>query len=241
MSLMTFDFENLPVRAFERDGKEWFVAVDVCRCLGIVNNRDAIARLPDDEKGVGIADTLGGPQEMACVNEPGLFRLIFTSTKPEAERLKRFVFHEVLPALRRTGVYAPEMDFDVVREKLSLVKEMRLTHGRKAAQALWRQLGLPETGRAEAPDGTEHERNLSRYISDFLEECCQPDPMSRVQASDLYALYCRWAPQANAPHMTLVGFGKGMAKSAYHRQKSNGSHYCGLRIRAEIRARLSGA
>ncbi|WP_377299689.1 BRO family protein [Rhizobium sp. SGZ-381] len=238
--MMTFDFENLPVRAFQKEGQDWFVAVDVCRCLGLENSRQALTRLPDEEKGVTVNDTLGGPQEMASVNEPGLYRLIFTSTKPEAERLKRFVFHEVLPALRRTGAYAPQLDFEIMREKLALVKETRLTHGRRAAQALWRELGLPLEERAESAGSTDHERSLSRYISDFLDECCQPDPMSRVQSSDLYALYCRWAPQANAPHMTLSGFGKGMVKSAYARMKSNGSYYCGLRVRADIRAKLNG-
>lgn len=93
------------VRTISRSGEPWFVAADVCRALDIQNSRDAIARLDEDEKGVGSTDTLGGRQEMAIINEPGLYALVLGSRKPEAKAFKRWVTHEVIPSIRRTGGY----------------------------------------------------------------------------------------------------------------------------------------
>ena len=89
------------------DFDPWFVAADVCKVLDIQNSRDVVAKqLDDDEKGVATIYTLGGAQKMNVVSEPGLYRLIFMSRKPEAEKFKRWVFHEVLPSIRKTGSYS---------------------------------------------------------------------------------------------------------------------------------------
>ena len=93
------------VRVVERDGELWFVAADVCKALEIANNRDALTRIDDDEKGVALADTLGGKQEVTIVNEPGLYSLVLGSRKPEAKVFKRWVTHEVIPTIRKTGGY----------------------------------------------------------------------------------------------------------------------------------------
>ena len=75
--------------------------------LGVRNHRDAIAKLDDDEKqGVGFSDTLGGQQLTTFITEPGLYALVFTSNKPAAKAFSRWVRHEVLPALRKTGTYS---------------------------------------------------------------------------------------------------------------------------------------
>lgn len=87
------------------DGEPMFVAKDVCAALGLGNSRQALARLDDDEKGVISTDTPGGEQQMQAVNEPGLYALVLSSRKPEARAFKRWVTHEVLPALRRDGGY----------------------------------------------------------------------------------------------------------------------------------------
>ena len=93
------------VRVVMRDGEPWFIAADVCRALDIVNSRDALSRLDDDEKGVGSIDTLGGTQQMTVINEPGLYSLVLGSRKPEAKPFKRWVTHEVLPSIARHGAY----------------------------------------------------------------------------------------------------------------------------------------
>ena len=93
------------VRTVLQDGQPWFVALDVCNALGIKNNRDALTRLDEDEKGVGLTDTNGGRQEVVIINEPGLYSLVLRSRKPEAKAFKRWITHEVIPSIRRTGSY----------------------------------------------------------------------------------------------------------------------------------------
>jgi prophage antirepressor-like protein len=102
---LTFEFEGYQARIILRDGEPWWVLADVCAVLEIANPRDVAARLDDDEKGVGNTDTPGGPQEMLIVSEPGLYKILQTSRKPEAKRFDRKVRHEVLPEIRRTGMY----------------------------------------------------------------------------------------------------------------------------------------
>lgn len=102
-----FEYSGNEVRTVIIDGAIWFVAKDVCDVLGISKYRDAVARLDPDEGCPAIVDTLGGSQEMACVNESGLYGLILTSRKPEAKAFKKWVTSEVLPQIRKTGGYNP--------------------------------------------------------------------------------------------------------------------------------------
>jgi prophage antirepressor-like protein len=98
------------VRTIERDGQVWFVAKDVCNALGLTNPTAAVRSLHEDEKGLTTSKTLGGAQQMVTVNEPGLYRLIFQSRKESAEVFKRWVFHEVLPTIRKTGAYSTGLE-----------------------------------------------------------------------------------------------------------------------------------
>ena len=93
------------VRVVDVNGEPWFVAKDVCECLELGNPRTSIALLDEDEKGVHTMDTPGGQQEMSIVSEAGLYSLILRSRKPEAKAFKRWITHEVLPSIRRTGQY----------------------------------------------------------------------------------------------------------------------------------------
>lgn len=105
--IQIFEHESFgQIRVIDRDGEPWFITVDACRALELRNSRDAISRLDDDEKGVASIDTPGGPQEMSIINEPGLYTLVLGSRKPEAKAFKRWVTHEVLPAIRQNGYYA---------------------------------------------------------------------------------------------------------------------------------------
>jgi len=87
----------------DRSGELWFVGADVCRVLQLRNTTLALRGLDPDEKGLCIVKTLGGPQELNTISEPGLYKLIGRSRKPEARLFDRFVRHEILPAIRRTG------------------------------------------------------------------------------------------------------------------------------------------
>lgn len=94
------------IRTAVLDGQPYFVAVDVCKALEIKNHIDAIKRLDDDEKtGVVLTDPHGREQTTNAVTESGLYTLVLGSRKPEAKAFKRWITHDVLPTLRRTGGY----------------------------------------------------------------------------------------------------------------------------------------
>lgn len=92
------------VRTTMIDGNPWFVARDVCDCLGL-DSSNLSKLLDEDEKGSYTVRTLGGYQMMLTVNESGLYSLILRSRKPEAKTFKRWITHEVLPSIRKTGGY----------------------------------------------------------------------------------------------------------------------------------------
>lgn len=113
-----FSFDSHPVRVIVRDGSPWFVATDVCQALGLVNARDALLKLDDDEKAtVGLADSQPGrgPQSLGIINESGLYTLVLRcrdAVKPGTvpHRFRKWVTSEVLPAIRKTGGYGRQLD-----------------------------------------------------------------------------------------------------------------------------------
>lgn len=153
-ALLSYQFDEDPIRVVMIAGDPWFVANDICRVLALTNPRKAVGDLDDDEKGVTISDTLGGQQEMNVVSESGMYSLIFRSRKPEARRFRKWVTAEVLPSLRKTGQYQlhehepppPQaIDLDPVRltAGVSVIREARRLFGPMAARKLWVQVGLP--------------------------------------------------------------------------------------------------
>ena len=95
------------VRALTVDGEPWFVEKDVAEALGYSNSRDAMSKHVDGaDKGVAKCDTPGGIQNVAIINESGLYSLIFGSKIPSAKEFKRWVTSEVLPSIRKHGAYA---------------------------------------------------------------------------------------------------------------------------------------
>lgn len=105
---------NVCIRAQVINGEPWFVAKDVCQALLIKNSRDAVSNLDEDEiSDVVLTDTRsknGATQRrtVTIVNESGLYGLIIQSRKPEAKPFRKWVTKEVLPALRKTGIYAAQ-------------------------------------------------------------------------------------------------------------------------------------
>ena len=94
------------VRVVMQGDEPWFVAKDVCDCLELTNTAQTISYLDDDEKGVTTNYTPGGKQEMSMISEAGLYSLILRSRKPEAKAFKRWVTHDILPSIRKTGSYS---------------------------------------------------------------------------------------------------------------------------------------
>jgi len=105
--LIVKTFEDRQVRIQDKHGEFWFSGKDVCRILGLVNVGDALARIKSKERDhIVSTDVAGKAHKINIISEPGLYRLIFTSRKLEAERFQEWVFHEVLPSIRKTGKYA---------------------------------------------------------------------------------------------------------------------------------------
>lgn len=96
------------VRCFVIDGEPWFVAKDVCECLEIGNPTQAIMRLDSDEKST-LSLNEGGP-DRNIVNECGVYNLVLGSRKQEAKAFKRWIVHEVIPQIRKTGNYSVKQD-----------------------------------------------------------------------------------------------------------------------------------
>jgi len=106
MQIIPFNNESQQIRMVQGEHDEpWWVAKDVCQILSLEDTHKAVERLEDDEKGRKTIPTPGGNQEMWVVNEPGLYSLIIRSNKPEAKNFKRWITHEVLPTIRKTGRY----------------------------------------------------------------------------------------------------------------------------------------
>lgn len=140
--LQIFNYQSNEVRTIQKNGEPWFVLKDVCQVLGIGNSRMAADRLDPDEKGVSQIDTPGGKQEMTCINESGLYNVILRSDKPEAKPFRKWVTSEVLPTIRRHGMYAtPDTvekmlsDPDTAIKLLTTLKEERAARLALEAQA----------------------------------------------------------------------------------------------------------
>jgi len=107
LNLKVFNHEIFgDVRTVIKNNVIWFVAKDVCNSLGISSHRNATAKLDEDEKdAVCILDAIGRNQDTTIINESGLYKIIFTSLKPEAKRFKTWITSEVIPSIRKHGGY----------------------------------------------------------------------------------------------------------------------------------------
>ena len=108
------------LRWIEKDGYPWFVAADVCAALGLGNVGQAVSTLDDDEKSSIdaniISNDVDGGRAPLIISEPGLYSLVLRSRKPEAKSFKRWVTHEVLPSIRRHGMYATPQTVEAMIE-----------------------------------------------------------------------------------------------------------------------------
>ena len=93
------------IRTTEQNGEPWFVAADVCKALEIGNPTDAMRRLDADERTLVSIEGASNGLPVNAVNEPGLYTLILGSRKPEAKQFNRWITHDDLPSIRRTGGY----------------------------------------------------------------------------------------------------------------------------------------
>lgn len=129
--LQIFNYEQSDIRTILINNEPWWVAKDVCDVLEHSNSRMALDRLDEDEKGVSSIYTPGGTQEMQIINEPGLYSLILGSRKPEAKAFKRWITHEVIPAIRNTGSYSSAIVPKSQAEMLLMYAQQNLENERR--------------------------------------------------------------------------------------------------------------
>lgn len=123
-NLMIFENPEFgAVRSILIDGEPWFVAADVCKALELEKTNRALSRLDDDEKGAHSVSTPGGRQRMSIISESGLYSLILGSRKPEARAFKRWITHEVIPSIRKHGVYMTDSLLDALEAHPEAVPE----------------------------------------------------------------------------------------------------------------------
>lgn len=114
-------FGNL--RTVIRNDEPWFVAKDVATALGYKQTAKAVREHVDNEdKGVSILDTPGGKQSVTIINEPGVYALIMSSKLPSAHSFKRWVTHDVIPSIRKTGAYvSPSLAQQIISDPASII------------------------------------------------------------------------------------------------------------------------
>lgn len=151
-NIQTLEYHpTIEIRTVLQDGEVWWVLLDVCRALGLGSPHKVAARLDEDERNlIPVIDGVGRRQETAVINESGLYSVILRSDKPEAKAFKRWVTHEVLPSIRKTGAYSAK-GVDQADTLATLPATEEQSH-RTAAQHLW--LVLREIDRTRGGTGT---------------------------------------------------------------------------------------
>lgn len=147
--LQIFNFENNQVRTQIINNEPWFVAADVCQILELTNATMALSRLDEDERS---KFNLGRQGEANIINEFGLYSLVLSSRKKEAKEFKRWVTHEVVPSIRKTGSYqAPMSQEDIMIATLETQKEIkqRLTNVTNDVEGLKKEIDLSRLQKAK--------------------------------------------------------------------------------------------
>lgn len=162
--IQRFDFKGALLRTLtDEAGEPWFVAKDVCDILELNNITEALRPLDDDEKtnfrNSEVAQS--GGRAPLIISEPGLYKLIMRSRKPEAKEFQRWVTHEVLPQIRKTGGYIPTSDADddmtILAKAVMIGQRTMEAQRRKIAEQQTRIVELEPKARfadAVASDGT---------------------------------------------------------------------------------------
>ncbi|WP_293125519.1 BRO family protein [Microcoleus sp. bin38.metabat.b11b12b14.051] len=202
--LSIFDFEGQEIRVFgSADTPEWVVA-DVGAVLGISQSTlsERVSKMPENWKGIGLTDTLGGQQQMLTVAEPGLYELIFRSDKPAAQRFRIWMFEEVLPSIRRTGSYShsTEQVFDpqlsqfieLAQSQVDVINEQQkmLAEQQKMLATALASLGKTKAKDKKQPKWTP--RSTSHLMEFVREVGLEPQPDGQVYVSDLWQQLRDW-------------------------------------------------
>lgn len=133
--MIPFAYGEQPVRVAEIDGEPWFVAVDIAAVLDLGNIHSSIALLDDDERGLHTMETPSGTQQVVVISEPGLYSLILRSRKPQATPFRRWITHEVIPTVRKHGMYATADALDrMLADPTTMIRTLEALRDERAAR-----------------------------------------------------------------------------------------------------------
>lgn len=257
-----FDFENESLRATMIDGEAWLVGRDICRMLQLENASQALSRLDDDERRdtiiandgtlqtVTATDAMGRARASTLVSEPGFWRLVSTSRTEVAGRVMRWVFHEVLPALRKTGQYTmsehvgrttripPEdepIDLDAaplgqIRIAVSLLREVRIVFGIPHARLVARHIGVTSTV-LRLDQYREIGESVDDDIASFGRDRLIAVDKATATAADIYKSYVKWCRNNEIAPASQTMLGRRLRLMGFNKQQSSGTvRYLGVAL-----------
>ena len=175
-AITPFHYGDEQVRTYEEDGQVWFIATDIARILGHRDATDATRGLDADEKGTKIVRTLRGEQKLTSVSEAGLYTILVRARVEAAKPFRRWVTHEVLPSIRRTGFYslsgaapAPSAEDRALTRARQLVEIHMLAQGAVSPDHLEAKIRIIlAQARGDTPEIEASARPL--YVQDYMRE-----------------------------------------------------------------------
>lgn len=182
--LQVFAFNDHLVRTVQKDGEPWWVAKDVCDVLGLGNITETLRNLDEDELTSVLLKSGGQDREMRLVSEAGLYNLIFRSRKDEARAFRRWVTHEVLPTIRKTGGYGARAQIEGLMARCE-GKISKYAMGKLALMAATEITGQ------EVPTRPFDDQKSMVLVNEFLCEIYPTRPVT-VPALTIFNEYQRW-------------------------------------------------
>ena len=218
-----FNYEDKEIRILDIDGEPWWVAKDVCDVLELGNITEALRGLDEDELSSVSLKSGGQAREMSIISDPGLYSLILRSRKPEAKVFKRWITHDVLPAIRKTGMYQNpvfqeaimqtpeiELDYKTARYALDGVTAFRdvmtIAMKKRIMRRYYKLIGVSSEIEADGGDEDCFSDDFISQIECFINECCVIDPLAQCSRNDFYECFSRWclAHGLDVPSRTKV-------------------------------------
>jgi anti-repressor protein len=230
--IQTFNFNNTPVRALTDENCDpWFVLKDCMSVLNLGNPTETVKMFDDDEfSTTEVIDSIGRRQQTYIISESGFYRLVMKSRKPEAREFQRWVTHEVLPTIRKTGGYIPTSESDsdeTIMAKALLIAQKTIERNAQQLRAKDRQI-MELTTKAQALDAfTDVEdkllvRDAAKVLSNSGTPITEKQLREWMAANDwIYKTGGSWhatARHCTAGHLTMV-------MSTKHGTKTDGTTF----------------